>query len=222
MSLLARAHVPVGTSRVIVRTAEPDLAVRHIRDAGGTFRLQLHAADSVSADVPDRALDALATQPEILAISLDRPVTGTADSAAATVGARWLQESLGVDGSGIGVATIDSGIAASHDDLLPQRIALFADFVNALTSPYDDYGHGTHVAGIIAGNGFDSGGGARGIAPGAHLVVLKALDAQRRRLHQQRDRGDRLRDREPRSATTSASSTCPSRPASTSPTTPTR
>src|SRR5207249_11478258 len=40
----------------------------------------------------------------------------------------------------------------------------------------DDYGHGTHVAGIIAGNGFDSSGARQGIAPGSHLVVLKVLD----------------------------------------------
>jgi serine protease AprX len=177
VSLRARAHAPRGSSRVIVRTAAPDLAVSRIRDAGGTFGRCLRAADSVSAEVPDRALDALAARPEILGISLDRPVTGTADAVAATVGARWVQESLGVDGSGIGVATIDSGVSAAHDDLAPQRIAHFADFVNALPSPYDDYGHGTHVAGIIAGNGYDSGGAKKGLAPGATLVVLKALDA---------------------------------------------
>jgi serine protease AprX len=45
---------------------------------------------------------------------------------------------------------------------------------------YDDYGHGTHVAGIIAGNGFDSSGARSGIAPAAHLVVLKVLDGSGR------------------------------------------
>ena len=43
-------------------------------------------------------------------------------------------------------------------------------------NPYDDHGHGTHVAGIIAGNGFDSAGARSGIAPAASLVVLKVLD----------------------------------------------
>jgi len=177
VSLRARALAHTGTSRVIVRTTAPDLAIRRIHDAGGIVRRRLHAADSVSAEVPDRALDALARRPEIVGISLDRPIVGTAETAAATVGARWVQDSLGVDGTGIGVATIDSGIAAAHDDLTPQRIVHFADFVNALPSPYDDYGHGTHVAGIIAGNGYDSAGAEKGIAPGATLVVLKALDA---------------------------------------------
>ena len=41
---------------------------------------------------------------------------------------------------------------------------------------YDDYGHGTHVAGIVGGNGFDSGGARAGIAPAARLIVLKVLD----------------------------------------------
>jgi serine protease AprX len=52
----------------------------------------------------------------------------------------------------------------------------FVDFVDYQTQPHDGYGHGTHVAGIIAGSGFDSDGARRGIAPGAHLIVLKALD----------------------------------------------
>ncbi len=41
---------------------------------------------------------------------------------------------------------------------------------------YDDYGHGTHVAGIIAGTGYDSNGKHKGIAPGAKLVGLKVMD----------------------------------------------
>ena len=60
---------------------------------------------------------------------------------------------------------IDSGITAWHDDLTyqgrstlvkvknGQRVSAFVDFVAGRLNPYDDYGHGTHVAGIIAGNG---------------------------------------------------------------------
>jgi subtilisin family serine protease len=90
-------------------------------------------------------------------------------------GSRWVTEQLGVTGAGVGVATIDSGVNPWHDDL-DGRIVHFADFVNAQALAYDDYGHGTHVAGIIAGGGQRSNGAQRGMAPGAHLVVLKALD----------------------------------------------
>jgi serine protease AprX len=76
-------------------------------------------------------------------------------------------------------------VTSWHDDLADpvdgtERVAGFVDFVNGAQAPYDDYGHGTHVAGIIAGNGFDSGGARSGIAPAARLVVLKALDASGR------------------------------------------
>jgi serine protease AprX len=57
-----------------------------------------------------------------------------------------------------------------------QRVAKFVDFVNGQTNPYDDNGHGTHVSGTIAGNGYDAYGSRAGIAPNAHLVSLKVLD----------------------------------------------
>ncbi len=82
---------------------------------------------------------------------------------------------------------IDSGVTW-HDDLRPnggstsypygdQRVSKFVDFVNGQTLPYDDNGHGTHVAGIILGNGYDSDGLKAGVAPDASLVSLKVLDA---------------------------------------------
>ena len=95
----------------------------------------------------------------------------------ATIGATFVQDTLGLDGTGVGVAIIDSGVTAWHDDLGPSRVARFVDFVNFQSSAYDDYGHGTHVAGIIAGDGHDSGGRRRGVAPGATLLVEKVLDA---------------------------------------------
>jgi serine protease AprX len=85
------------------------------------------------------------------------------------------------------VAIIDSGIATWHDDLTShsstlypygnQRVSAFVDFVNGQVAPYDDQGHGTHVAGIISGNGYDSNGRQMGVAPAASLVSLKVLDA---------------------------------------------
>lgn len=77
-------------------------------------------------------------------------------------------------GKGVGVAILDTGIFPHPD--FDSRITVFNDFVNHKQPPYDDNSHGTHVAGVIAGNGKMSSGKYRGMAPGCHLVVCKVLD----------------------------------------------
>lgn len=77
-------------------------------------------------------------------------------------------------GEGITVAVLDTGVA-KHPDLA-DRILDFRDFVGGSTAIYDDSGHGTHVCGIIGGNGYLSQGRYRGMAPKAGLVVGKVLD----------------------------------------------
>jgi serine protease AprX len=173
-ALMARAHESQGDSRVIVRPVPGERADVVIRAVGARAGRRL--AEGTVAYVPDVVLDALAARPEVMTVSLDRPVVGTIEQTAAAIGVRWVQENLGVDGSGVGVAMVDSGVTGWHDDLGTHRVVHFADFVNALPGSYDDYGHGTHVAGIIAGNGYDSGGARRGLAPGANLIALKVLD----------------------------------------------
>ena len=75
-------------------------------------------------------------------------------------------------GRDIGVALLDTGICPMADFVQPQnRIFVFQDFVNGKQTPYDDNGHGTHVAGIVGGNGE-----YRGVAPGCRLICLKILD----------------------------------------------
>ena len=179
-ALAARAAAPRGESRVIVRTVGGGPADAAIRSVGGRPGRFLRAVGAQVAVVPDAALARLGSRPDVLSVSLDREVTGTiegtTDGTTPAVGAGWVQERLGFDGAGVGVAIIDSGVANWHDDLGNGTIVHFVDFVSDLLAPHDDYGHGTHVAGIIAGNGYDSGGERRGVAPGASLVVLKVLD----------------------------------------------
>lgn len=59
--------------------------------------------------------------------------------------------SMGITGRGIGVAVLDTGIFL-HEDL-KDRVKGFADFVRRKDRPYDDNGHGTHVAAMIGGSG---------------------------------------------------------------------
>ncbi|MBU5481543.1 S8 family peptidase [Blautia sp. MSJ-19] len=77
-------------------------------------------------------------------------------------------------GKGIGVAILDTGIF-SHIDF-DSRICAFEDFIAHKRIPYDDNGHGTCVAGILAGSGIASMGRYKGVAPGVSLVSLKVLD----------------------------------------------
>ena len=163
--------------RVIVQTDQATAVESAVRALGGKVGRRLASVPAVVVEVPATALAALASAPAVRAVNLDRPLHGTLQRTAATIGAKWVSENLGFDGAGVGVAIIDSGVARAHDDLAT-RVAHFVDFVDFQSQPHDGYGHGTHVAGIIAGSGQDSAGERRGIAPGAHLVVLKALDAR--------------------------------------------
>src|SRR6266545_1449045 len=174
--LRARAQAGRGTSRVIIETTDGRAADKLIQTLGGTAGRRLGLVRGQVALIPNRALESLASRSDVASVRLDRRVMGTLERTGATVGATWVRENLGLDGAGVGVAIVDSGVASWHDDLGSERVVHFADFVDFQPVPYDDYGHGTHVAGIIAGNGYDSNGARKGIAPAANLVVLKVLD----------------------------------------------
>lgn len=80
-------------------------------------------------------------------------------------------------GSGVTVAVIDSGLYPSS--AFAGRVKAFRDFTgtNAFTAaPFDDYGHGTHVAGLIGGLQSTGDVAFQGVAPGVSFVILKVLD----------------------------------------------
>ena len=79
-----------------------------------------------------------------------------------------------LSGKGIGVAVLDTG-AYPHIDF-EDRIWAFRDYIHGREQAYDDNGHGTHVLGILGGNGTASGGKYRGTAFGCGLIPIKVLD----------------------------------------------
>lgn len=89
---------------------------------------------------------------------------------------KWAH-SQNILGQGIGVAILDTGIVP-HPDFVSKenRIVAFKDFVNGNTKMYDDNGHGTHVSGILAGDGSASRGQYCGVAPGCNIISVKVLN----------------------------------------------
>jgi serine protease AprX len=129
-------------------------------------------AVNMSTDIVYR----LSTSPDVDFISFDSNVYALLDIANATMES-YFPHDKGYDGNGIGVAVIDTGVAPHADLVKPKnRLISFKDYVKGKTDPYDDNGHGTHVAGIIAGNGYSSKGKYVGIAPKTNIISLKALD----------------------------------------------
>jgi serine protease AprX len=152
------------------------------------FALNQHL-DLINGEVlelPNGVLKQLAKHPDVFRVHFDRPTKTHNYRTAITVGARDAIMKYGYTGAGVGVAVIDSGMTSWHDDMINftstlfpygnQRVSKFVDFVNGRTLPYDDNGHGSHVAGIIGGVGYDSKFDKAGIAPLASIVALKVLD----------------------------------------------
>ncbi len=188
---VARAHHGVAsteTVRVIVQYKNTPQArhERQMMNLGGHLNHRLGTVKAIAFTIPVNALPALEADPEIVSVTVDHPLNGADDytDAAANVSAAW---NAGYTGTGIGVAVIDSGINDSHPDLLDStesysRVVYHQDFTGTATSnangaQYDLYGHGTHVAGIIGGNGYLSAGRFTGVAPKVNLIDLRALDA---------------------------------------------
>ena len=173
-----------GVRQVIIR-ATPDrlpLVAAALSERGHGAGKRHPFVNGVAATVPVAALAGLSRLPFVESISLDAVVTASQT----TTTPYTLRATLGLSGptgasstqmgSHIGIAIIDSGVQAVRD--LEDRIRGFYDFTQGgrADTPSDGYGHGTHVAGVIAGNGDLSQKRHRGVAPKARLFALKVLD----------------------------------------------
>jgi serine protease AprX len=163
----------------------------HLKDMqgrGATIKSKLSTIRAVTMHVPASMVEELAKDPNVLYITPDREQKMTANPAteefATAVEADVAASTYALDGTGIGVAVIDSGIAA-HADLgngSKSRVVYSQSFVAGDTTTSDKFGHGTHVAGLIGGNGSSSGNSNgyaatyAGMAPNVNLINLRVLD----------------------------------------------
>ena len=155
------------------RRAAPSLTVSH------SYGLVRGFAGSVTAG----QVSALAAIPSVTRVELDgvvRAMDAAGDDGYGVAAARTAYSPLlgALDGNGVGICFIDTGIDPNHEQLAG-RIVGWRDWVNGRATPYDDHGHGTHVASIAAGDGTGSADADRygGVARGARLISAKVLDS---------------------------------------------
>jgi serine protease AprX len=175
-----------GSQRVIIRTRPgAQGSIRHKLERNGDRVHKEHRlVHAVSARVSREQLAALAADPDVESVSVDAVVRAHSTlSLSSLTSTPTLKDSLGIadwfSGAGVAVAVIDSGIAPISD--LGTRLVGFYDFTygraGAASAPYDEYGHGTHIAGLIASSGVSSTKHSyEGVAPGAKLLGVKVLD----------------------------------------------
>jgi serine protease AprX len=181
--------------RVIVQKraaadASPELAVRRL---GGQVTRALPIVAGFAATVPAAAVDELARLAGVRAVTPDSRVrVQAAAPGGSTIRSVYPQtikaDSVwrrGVTGRGVTVAVLDTGVANVPD--LAGRLVRVRDDLTGQTTPCknlsgeldcnDRYGHGTFIAGLVAGNGASSGGKWKGVAPGASILSVKAAGA---------------------------------------------
>jgi serine protease AprX len=190
-STLAASARGVGSGRlsVIVRKTTPDspAAENVVRRLGGTVTHELPIIRGFSAQIPGNSLGALLASSAVNRVWGDGRIRvsslGTVDMAkylTKSPNNLWHAEirqgpayTRGYDGTGVGVAVLDTGVNPNAD--LGSRMVYHASFAPDVDL-FDHYGHGTHMAGIIAGNGSLSGGGYVGVAPGANIISVKVAE----------------------------------------------
>lgn len=166
---------------------------KHLRKLSrhqGQVTKDLSSLKNLAVTMPASKVDSLSNDPDVAYVAPDRPLYGKKTALTAVLDyhtdtlnapVAWAQ---GLDGTGIGVAVIDSGIS-DIPDLHGQkgsRVIFSQNFVGGTSnSANDQYGHGSHVAGIIGGNGARSTGNNYtytfdGIAPNVNLINLRVLD----------------------------------------------
>ena len=176
----AGAYAPAAERSVVVLELAPatDTAERSVTALGGRITAELPIVGGFSAVVPADALVAVATAAGVRSVEAAPEVSfdgayGQGSGGPSAVYTEVVRAdrawAAGARGQGVGVAVIDTGVNAVGD--LAGRVSHSVDFT-ADQDGVDHFGHGTFVAGLIAGTG-STGAGVRGIAPDAHIVSLK-------------------------------------------------
>ncbi|WTW95008.1 S8 family serine peptidase [Streptomycetaceae bacterium NBC_01309] len=170
----AKAAPPKGAEKVRTFNGPDNTRFESLKaDKASTKDLWNELVGKVpQARTKDRSLPLGGGKVDKIWIDAKSKVSLDASRSQVNAAAAWQQ---GYTGTGVTVAVLDTGYDATHPDL--QGVVTAAqDFTASATGTADHFGHGTHVASIIAGTGAASNGRYKGVAPGAKLVVAKVCD----------------------------------------------
>ncbi|AKB80464.1 cell surface protein [Methanosarcina horonobensis HB-1 = JCM 15518] len=175
-----------------------------LKDAESSKKAQkiksIKIVNAVAANVTPDVIASLTERPEVSIIELDEAVSiaegqgffvKEIETSDVVQNNAWGVDKIGapavwqqgITEKRVVVAVVDSGIDVQHPDLddlddnpgtNDPKVVDWIDYINGNNSPYDDYGHGTHVAGTISGTG--ANGLHIGVAPGTNLIAAKVLD----------------------------------------------
>jgi serine protease AprX len=188
VGMQAAATQPMTSVVVAARDGSVGAAVRSVEAAGGKVGRRIPLIHGFLAKVPSNRMATLRTARGVLSLTVDRAVTlsssgpGSAGNPGASlaqvkreIGADKLA-ARGIDGDGVDIATIDSGVVPVDGLDGSSQIFVGPDLTPEAADPstrgLDTFGHGTHLAGIMVGD--NPSDGFSGIAPGARLVSVKA------------------------------------------------
>ncbi|MCF0149203.1 MAG: S8 family serine peptidase [Clostridium sp.] len=168
---------PYNNYRVLIKYKRfQDSIIKKIPSYKGELINHIEACKVITARLNSNGIERLLEYPEIEYICFDEYLFLCGISVNTANKVRLPNKNRN-KGKGIGIAIIDSGVYPHADLTTPyNRISLFIDLINDLHYPYDDNGHGTCTAGIIAGNGKKSNGMYSGIAPESSIYSYKAFD----------------------------------------------
>ena len=160
--------------------------INDLEDMNGRIKKSFDRIGVVSAELPLSKIRELARNPNVARISRDLPIisTGHIENITGTLQTRGLVSGTTLDGTGIGVAVLDSGIDTYHklEDASPTHpgVVFTKNFTGVSGLTRDNFGHGTHVAALINGDNSQSpfnNVSYRGVAPQANVLNLRVLDS---------------------------------------------
>lgn len=158
---------------ILFKDKPTDKHINLIKSIGGVIKRTYNIINGFAADIPKDKLEILKHNPLVISVDPDVILRVVDINSVRKIGADQIW-TTGNTGQGTTIAILDTGIDTTHPEFSGRILKCHSEIPNTSTC-FDDYGHGTHVAGIAGAAGINSV--AKGIAPATSFYVDKVMDA---------------------------------------------